>query len=114
MKRAVNTAEKEAFFTWFAYIYRWTMDVFSMGPPLDYISSPVEAGSITSTVALCFIGGNEKRSLVSETVKYGHESQGIRTREKLRWRGPAAYKKDRPVLASEKAPHKNKTVTVKE
>jgi hypothetical protein len=35
-------------------------------------------------------------SLKSETVKYGHESQ------------------DRTVLSSERAPQKNKTITVKE
>jgi hypothetical protein len=53
-------------------------------------------------------------SLKSETVKYGRESQGIRTRERLRLQGPAAYTKDIPVLSSERAPHKNKTVTVKQ
>jgi hypothetical protein len=55
-----------------------------------------------------------KGSLKPEKVKYGHESQGTRTRERLRWRGPAAYTKDRPVLLSERAPQKNKTVTIKE
>jgi hypothetical protein len=59
----------------------------------------VEEGSNTSTVTLRVIGGDEKGSLKSETVKYGLKSQGIRTRE-------------RPVLSSERAPHKNKTVTV--
>jgi hypothetical protein len=52
-------------------------------------------------------------SLKFETVKYGREYQGTRTRESLRWEDPAAYKKDRPFLSSERAPHKNKTVTVK-
>jgi hypothetical protein len=35
--------------------------------------------------------------------------------ERLRWEDPAAYvyKKDSPVLSSERAPHKNKTVTLK-
>jgi hypothetical protein len=75
--------------------------------------SVLRAGSNTSTVALRVVGDDEKGSLRSETVKYGHESQGTRTRERLRWRGPAAYKKDRPVLLSERAPHKNKTVTIK-
>jgi hypothetical protein len=37
------------------------------------------------------VGGDDKESLKSETVKYGFESQGIRTRERLRWRGPSAY-----------------------
>jgi hypothetical protein len=73
----------------------------------------VEAGSNTSTVTLRFVGGDEKGSLKSETVKYGRESQGTRTRERLRWQGPAAYTKDRPVISSERAPHKSKTVIVK-
>jgi hypothetical protein len=30
------------------------------------------------------------------------ESRGIRTREWLRWRGPAAIVNDRPILSSEK------------
>jgi hypothetical protein len=55
-----------------------------------------------------------KGSFKSETVKYDHECQGTRTQERLRWRGPAAYTEDRPVLSSERAPHKNKTATVKE
>jgi hypothetical protein len=38
-----------------------------------------------------------KGSLKSETVKYGHESYGTRTRKWLRWRGPAATVNDRPV-----------------
>jgi hypothetical protein len=45
-------------------------------------------------------------SLKSETVKYGLEYQGTRTRERMLWQGPAAYTKDRPGLSSERAPHK--------
>jgi hypothetical protein len=74
----------------------------------------VKAGSNISTVTLRIVGGDEKRSLKSETVTYGHESQGTRTRERLCWRGPAAYSKHRPILSCERAPQKNKTVTVKE
>jgi hypothetical protein len=73
----------------------------------------VEAGSNTSTVTLRVVGDDGKGSLNSETVKYGREFQGARTREWLRWHGPAAYIKHRPVLKSERAPHNNKTVTVK-
>jgi hypothetical protein len=73
----------------------------------------VEAESNSSTVTLRVVRGDEKGSLGSETVKYGPEYQGIRTQERLRWQGAAAYIKDRPVLSSERAPHKNKTVTVK-
>jgi hypothetical protein len=55
-----------------------------------------------------------KGRLKSERVKYGHESQRNETRERLRWRGLAAYTKERTVLSSERAPHKIKTVSVKE
>jgi hypothetical protein len=43
--------------------------------------SRVEAGSNTSFVALRVVGGDEKGSLESETVKYGPEHQGTRIRE---------------------------------
>jgi hypothetical protein len=66
----------------------------------------VETGSNTSTVTLRVVGGDESGSLKSETVKYGRESQRTRTRGKLRWQGPAACTKDRPLLTSERAPHK--------
>jgi hypothetical protein len=72
----------------------------------------VEAGSNTFAVTLRVVRSDEMGSLKSETVKYGREYQ-TRTRERLRWEDPAAYTKDRPVLSSERAPHKNKTVTVK-
>jgi hypothetical protein len=74
----------------------------------------LEAGSNTFTVTLRVVGGDERRSLKSERVKYGLESHVTWTRERLCWRGPASYTKDRPVLSSERTPHKNKTVTVKE
>jgi hypothetical protein len=74
----------------------------------------MEAGSNTSTVTPRVVGGDEKRSLKSETAKYGHESKGTRSRERILWQEPAAYTKDRPVLSSERSPHKNKTVSVKE
>jgi hypothetical protein len=54
------------------------------------------------------VRGDEKESLKSETVKYGRESQRTRTQERLRWQGPAPYTKDRPVLSSERAPHKTR------
>jgi hypothetical protein len=57
-------------------------------PPRDHIrrsQTRLEAGSNTSTVTLRIVGGDEKGSLKSETVKYGRESQGTRTRERLRW-----------------------------
>jgi hypothetical protein len=70
------------------------------------------AGSNTSTVALRVVGGDENGSLESDTVKYGHESHGTRTREWLRWRGPVAFANDRSVLSSERTPHINKPATV--
>jgi hypothetical protein len=68
----------------------------------------------TSTVTLRVVGDDETGSLKSETVKYGCESQGNRIRERLFWQEPAACTNDRPVLSSERALHKNKTVTVKQ
>jgi hypothetical protein len=84
-------------------------------PSYKYNSSDtrVVAGSNTSTVTLRVIGGDEKGSLKSERVKYGRKSQGTTTRESLRWQGPAAHTKDRPVLSSERTPHGNKNVTVR-
>jgi hypothetical protein len=67
-----------------------------------------------STANLRVVGGDEKGSVKSETVKYGRESQGTRTLERLHWQGPVAYIKDRLVISSEKAPHKIKTITIKQ
>jgi hypothetical protein len=86
----------------FAYIHCWATDVFSVRintslcneNPTIIESYPVEAGSDTSTVTLRVVGGDERGSLKSETVKNGHD--GTRTRERLRWRGPAAYTKTDP------------------
>jgi hypothetical protein len=87
------------------------MNVFSTGPPQWYISSTrvvgsrVEAASNTSTVALRVVGGDEKGSLESETVKYGRKSHGTRILEWLPWQGPAAIVNGRPVpLVRENAP----------
>jgi hypothetical protein len=66
----------------------------------------VEAGSNKSIVTLRVVGGDEKGSLKFKTVKYGYESKGTRTQERLRWRMPAAYTKDRPLLPSERTPTK--------
>jgi hypothetical protein len=42
MQRAENsTVEEEVFSMWSTYIHCWATKVFSMGPPQDYISSPV-------------------------------------------------------------------------
>jgi hypothetical protein len=71
---------------------------------MDAIWPRTEAGSNTSTVTLRVVGGDEKGSLKSEKVKYGLKSQGTRTRERLRWQGPAAHKK--------RQNQKNKTVIV--
>jgi hypothetical protein len=72
---------------------------------LSWNQTRVEAGSNTSSVTLRVVGGDEKRSLKSEAVKYGYESQGTRTRERLRWRGPTAY--TRP-LVREGAPQQDR------
>jgi hypothetical protein len=67
---------------------------FRRGSPRSYIVrtscrlSRVEAGSNTPTVTLRVLGGDEEGSLKSETVNYGHESHGSRTRKCLHWQGP--------------------------
>jgi hypothetical protein len=72
----------------------------------------VEAVSNTSTVALREVGGDEMASLESETVKYGHESHGTRTRTLLRWREPGTIVNVRPVLSSERTLDINKSAVV--
>jgi hypothetical protein len=51
-------------------------------------------------------------SLKLETVKYGNEFLGNRTRGSLRWRGPATTIYYRRNLSSERASHINKPATV--
>jgi hypothetical protein len=51
--------------------------VFSTRPVPRYYNM----GSNTSTMALRGVGVNEKGSLESETVKYGHEPNGTETRK---------------------------------
>jgi hypothetical protein len=66
--------------------------VFSMGcVPRLYNDSlfvtRVEAGSNTSTVTVQVVGGDEKGSLKSETVKYGRKSLGITTEKDCAGKG---------------------------
>jgi hypothetical protein len=49
----------------------------------------------------------QRGSLESDTVKYSRKSHGTRTREWLRWRGPAAIVNDRLILSSERMLHKD-------
>jgi hypothetical protein len=56
----------------------------------------VEAGSNTSTVTLGVVRGDEKGSLKTETVKYGDESQGTRTRDRLPGEGQQHIQKTDP------------------
>jgi hypothetical protein len=99
-------------------IHYATIDCSLWGPRRCYITrfprlTRVETGSNTSTVTLRVVGGDEKGNLKSEAVKYGRKSQGTRTRERLRWQGPTAHTKDRPVLSSERTPHGIKNITVR-
>jgi hypothetical protein len=64
-------------------------------------------------VTLRVVGGDEKGSLKSETVKYGCKSQGTRTAKDCAGKGQRHIKKDRPVLSSERAPHGIKNVTLR-
>jgi hypothetical protein len=78
-----------------------------MGASLkDQQRTRMEAGSNTSILTLRVVGGDEKGSLKSETVKYGRESHGLGPEKDCAKQGPAAYTKDRPVLSSERESHK--------
>jgi hypothetical protein len=80
---------------------------YKRAQPDELKDTHMEAGSNISTVTLRVVGGDEKGNLKNEI-------QGTRTRKRLSWQVPVAYTRDRPVLSSERAPHKNKTVTVKQ
>jgi hypothetical protein len=56
----------------------------------------VEAGSNTSTVTLEVVEGDKKGSIKSETAKYGHEPQGIWTRENYAGEGQQHIEKTDP------------------
>jgi hypothetical protein len=45
-------------------------------------------------------------NLKFETIEFDHVSSGTRTRERLRWRGPATTVNYKPALSSERASHK--------
>jgi hypothetical protein len=63
------------------FFYAVCAEGYTSGTTFGAYFSCVEAGSNTSTVALRVVGGDEKGSLESETVKYGQKSHGTRTRE---------------------------------
>jgi hypothetical protein len=62
-------------------VYRSVRRLYNARPLVASLVSQslVEAGSNTSTVALRVVGGDEKGSLESETVKFGRQSHGTRT-----------------------------------
>jgi hypothetical protein len=94
--------------------FQWKINIWSWAPDgARHQDRQTDWLSVAKWLWLWLTGQDEKGSLKSETVKYGHESQVTPTRERLRWQGPAASTKDRTVLSTERAPHKNKSVTVK-
>jgi hypothetical protein len=64
----------------------------------------VEEESNTSTVTLRVVGGDEKESLKSETVKYGHESQGLGPEKGYLARASNIYRRQTRPLVREGAP----------
>jgi hypothetical protein len=60
------------------------------------------------------VGGDEKESLKSETVKYGPEYQETRTLEDCAGKGQQHIQKTDPSSRQRGRPTKNKTVTVKQ
>jgi hypothetical protein len=69
----------------------------------------VEAGSNTSTVTLRVVGGDEKGSLKSETVKYGHKSQGSRTEKDCAGKGQRHIQKTDPSSRQRGRPTESRT-----
>jgi hypothetical protein len=70
--------------------------------------------TIRSPVTLRVVGGDEKGSLKSETVKYGRESQGTRTRENCSGKGQQHVQKTDPSSRQRGCRIKNKTITVEQ
>jgi hypothetical protein len=86
--------------------YRGRLVVIESSEFREFENSRVEAVSNTSTVALRVVGGDEKGSLKSETVKYGHESNETRTREYTALaRISSNCKRQTRPLVRESAPH---------
>jgi hypothetical protein len=110
MQRALDTTIEEVFSILVLYIHCLaTVVVYDVTWRLYKwyrTESRVEAGWNTSTVALRVVGGDNKGSLKSGTVKYGRESHGTGPREWMRWRRPAAIVNYRPILSSERMLYK--------
>jgi hypothetical protein len=69
----------------------------------------VEAGSNNSTVTLLVVGGDEKGSLKSETVKYGSKSQGNRTEKDCAGKGQRHLQKTDPSTRQRGRPTESRT-----
>jgi hypothetical protein len=69
----------------------------------------VEAGSNTSSVPLRVVGGDEKGSLKSETVKYGRKPQGTKTREDCAGKGQWHIQKTDPSSRQRGRPTESRT-----
>jgi hypothetical protein len=69
----------------------------------------VEAGSNSSIVTLRVVGGDEKGSLKSETVKYGRESQGTKTEKDCAGKGQRHIQKIDPSSRQRGRPTKSRT-----
>jgi hypothetical protein len=72
---------------------------------MTWVETHVEAGSNTSTVTLRVVGGDEKGSLKTETVKYGRKIQGLRPRKIALVRASSIYKRQTHSLVREGATH---------
>jgi hypothetical protein len=69
----------------------------------------VVAGSNTSTVTLRVVGGEEKGSLKSETVKYGRGSQGTRKKKDCAGKGQQHIQKTDPSSRQRGCPIRTRT-----
>jgi hypothetical protein len=73
------------------------------------VRTRVEAGSNTSTVTLQVVGGDDKGSLKSETVKYGRKSQGTRTKKDCAGKGQQHIQKTDPSSRQRGRPTESRT-----
>jgi hypothetical protein len=69
----------------------------------DPANTHVEAGSNTSTVTVRVVGGDEKGSLKSETVKYDQASQGLAPEKDYAGEASSIYRRQNNPLVREGA-----------
>jgi hypothetical protein len=89
-------------------LWRFMLRIYMQEDLIDRVQLPCSWGNKYRSLVLQVVGISK-----IERVKYGHESRGTRTRDTLRWRGPAATLNYRPTLSLEREPHIKKYKSLK-